>query len=224
MKTTLILSAILVTASAIAATAAPGDVTYLPLLQSNLQGGGWTTYVGAGYLGADAYGANTQDGVRRAIWKLPSTLPATTEQYTMEYFVPTAGANGWQPVESIINGSAGETFPVDASIPWVGAYGTNHQYSGRDGGAGGTWQKLAGNHLPTGPTFLAGNGGPYIWLHGGTNASYLYAKWDFGWAIDSAWSTIRITQVTGVVPEPGSMLALGSGLIGMVRMVIRRRK
>lgn len=183
--------------------AAPGDQWILPVAER--QGGGWTELPGAGYNGESAWRASGMDGVRRALWKTDNTsMPTTTELYTIEYFVPTAGVNNWQPIESIINGSAGEAWPVDANIPWVGAWGTNHQYIGAyDPGTAGTWKATgAGPHTPESADYNAGPNGIYMWLKQG---SWLYVKWDFGWSIDNTVSAIRLTQIT---PEPASALLL----------------
>lgn len=194
------------------AVAAPGDQWILPLERQNLQGDGWTEYAGAGYGGASAWEGAGGNGVRRAYWKTDgTTMPASTELYTIEFFAPTSGAGNWQPLESQFNGSAGETFPIEPGIPWVGAFGTNHQYSGGDFNAGnaGTWRPANGNHLPASADFNAANGGDYFWLK---NGSWLYAKWDFPWDITRSWSALRLTQIT---PEPASalLLLLGAPLL-----------
>ncbi len=49
-----------------------------------------------------------------------------------------------------------------------------------------------------------------MWLNVAGNmdqSSWLYAKWDYGWSIDHAWSAIMISEV----PEPS---ALALGLLG----------
>jgi hypothetical protein len=203
MKKAIVLVAVLAAASS--AFAAIGDSWILPLER---QGDGWTVYAGAGYGGADAYGANTMDGVRRALWKTNgTTMPTTTELYTIEFFVPTSGATNWQPIESQLNGVDGETYPMESGIPWAGMWGTNHQYIGAEAGTAGTWKATgSGPHTPESADYNAGANGTYMWLK---NGSWLYAKWDYGWAIDHTWSAIRLTQVT---PEPVSAMLLLLGL------------
>jgi hypothetical protein len=192
----------------------PGDTWILPIAE--LQGGGWIEHAGAGYGGASAWEGNGWDGTRRALWKTDNTtMPTTTELYTIEYFVPLSGPNNWQPIESIISGSAGEVYPNDSNIPWAGMWGTNHQYIGAyDAGPAGTWKATgAGPHTPDSADYNAGPGGIYMWLHRG---SWMYVKWDYGWAIDNTVSAIRLTQIT---PEPGSLLLL----LLAAPMLLRRR-
>ncbi len=220
MKRILILSAILVIAAAVTVSAAPGDVYILPI--DHLDGGGWTTLPGAGYNGTNAYSANTIDGVRRVYWSVPNLTQAL---YLIEWFRPTTGAAGWQPIESQIRGVDGENYPNDPLIPWVGAFGTNHQYIGAENGTPGTWVSTgSGPHTPESEAYGAGANGKYMWLGGHTGNSWLYAKWDYGWAIDHAWSALRLTEVVIPTPEPGSLLAMGAGLISMAGMAFRRRK
>lgn len=192
------------------AMGAVGETWILPI--HHRDGGGWTTLTGAGYGGTDAYSANTIDGVRRVYWELSgvgslgNSVPSTTEAYTIEWFRPTTGAAGWQPIESQIKGVDGETYPMESMIPWDGAFGTNHQYVGAENGTAGSWVATGpGPHTPDSLAQDAGANGIYMWLGGHTSASWLYAKWDYGWAIDHAWSALRVTQIT---PEPTSLLLL----------------
>jgi hypothetical protein len=198
-----------------------GETWTLPIDHRN--GTGWTEYPGAGYGGASAWGAITNDGVRRVYWELSGTgdmghtPPATTELYTIEFYDPTAGGDQWQPIESQFNGVDGETYPIEPNIPWVGAFGTNHEWIGSQGSlaTGGTWVATGpGPHTPESADYSAGPNGIYMWLEGG---SWLYAKWDFGTDTDRAWSAIRLTQVT---PEPASALLLALGGAALLR---RRR-
>lgn len=203
------------------ALGAIGEQWILPI--HHRDGGGWTTLTGAGYNGTDAYSANTIDGVRRVYWELSgigslgNSVPASTELYTIDWFRPTSGEAGWQPIESQIRGVDGEIYPNDPMIPWVGAFGTNHQYIGAENGTPGSWVSTGpGPHTPDSDDYNAGAGGIYMWLGGHGSPSWLYAKWDYGWAIDHAWSAIRVTQIT---PEPASALLL---LLGVP--FLRRRR
>lgn len=203
--------------------AAVGETWTLPI--HHRDGGGWTEHAGAGYGGASAWEASGPDGVRRVYWELSGVgssgnqPPATTELYTIENYIPSAGAGDWQPIESQIKGVDGETYPIEPLIPWAGAFGTNHQYIGSDnGGAAGTWKATgAGPQAPDSDDYNAGPGGIYMWLGGHTGASWLYAKWDFPWSISRSWSAIRVTQIT---PEPTSLLLL---LLGMPLLGRKRR-
>jgi hypothetical protein len=199
--------------------AAVGESWILPI--DHRDGGGWTELPGAGYNGTSAWEASGMDGVRRVYWSLSgigsmgNPVPSTTEQYTIEWFAPTTGAQDWQPIESQIKGVDGETFPMEPLIPWAGAYGTNHQYIGTNGAPGGTWATTGpGPHTPESADYNAGPNGIYMWLGGWQSASWLYAKWDYPWSIDHAWSAIKLTQVT---PEPISMLLFGLGGLAMLR-------
>jgi|GEM_PF-913405 len=222
LATLLIVSALVMTAS----IAKAADSWILPI--SSLQGSGFTTYTGAGYGGTDAYGANTIDGGRRVYWKLDPALlsvggnpmPPGMNQYTISFYTPTAGATGWQPIESQIGGSAGEVYPNDPLIPWAGMWGTSHQYIGAENGTPGSWTATGpGPHTPESADFNAGANGIYMWLNVGANAdnsSWLYAKWDYGWAIDHTWSAIMVT-----IPEPSS---LALGLIGGLALLTGFRR
>jgi len=210
MKKSLLMSGVVLVCLAATAMAVPGETWILPI--HHRDGGGWTEYPGAGYGGTSAWGANTMDGVRRVYWELSGTgsmgnaVPGTTELYTIEWFRPTTGNAGWQPIESQIKGVDGETYPMEPLIPWVGAFGTNHQYVGAENGTPGSWTATGpGPHTPDSADYNAGANGIYMWLGGHGSASWLYAKWDYGWAIDHTWSALRLTQIT---PEPTSLLLL----------------
>ncbi len=196
-----------------AAMAAPGDSWILPI--HHRDGGGWTELPGAGYGGSSAWQASGADGVRRVYWELDGPgVPTTTELYTIQAFAPTAGPGNWQPIESQFKGVNGETYPIEPLIPWVGAFGTNHQYIGSDFGDAerGTFDATGpGPHTPDSADYNAGAGGTYMWL---TKGSWLYAKWDFPWSIDRAWSALKLTQVT---PEPTSMILLALGGAAVLR-------
>lgn len=178
----------------------------------------------AAYSGLSALGPST-DGVARVYWELSglavntgNPVPATTEQYTLEFYAPTdVGHNGFNPVESQFKGAAGETFPVEPLIPWNGQFGTNHQYVAADSqDPGGVFLPLGpGPQAPVDETLAAAGNGSRMWL---TSGSWLYAKYNFPFPIDRSWSALRLTQVT---PEPASAIALLS--IGALAAVRRRR-
>ncbi len=214
---------------ALPALGAPGDQWILGIHHLD-NAGVFTIEPGVGYAGPvssgnAAYFGNAaqrsggpSEGVTRVYWELSglavnsgAALPATTELYTVEFFgVPDGGHNSWQPVESQFNGAAGEGFPIEPGIPWAGQFNTNHQYIAADGTDDGLWHILGPG--PQADTTAPADG-TMMWLKSG---SWLYAKWDFGFAIDRSWSALRLTQIT---PEPASALGLllGGGLLALRR-------
>ena len=54
--------------------------------------------------------------------------------------------------------------------------------------------------MPDSDDYNAGPFGFYMWMKAG---SWLYAKWDFGDAIDRSWSALRLTQVTPIRDRSG---------------------
>jgi hypothetical protein len=186
----------------------------------------FTTNAGAGYSGpqssgnpnyiGNSYGRGGNDGVARVYWELSGNsigtnrqVPTTAELYTIEYFgtAQPEGRNDFQPIESQYHGQGhpdhgGELFPVDNHIPWNGAFGQNHQFiaSNTHPIAVGSWNTTGpGPQTPNSSAPGAGPAGIYMWL---TSGSWLYAKWNFGFAINRNWSAIRLTQITGDAPPP----------------------
>ncbi|MEX2169663.1 MAG: hypothetical protein WD851_10150 [Pirellulales bacterium] len=204
--------------SASVAMAAPGDQWILGIHHID-NSGAFTEYAGAGYSGVqssghadfvgDAYGRSGQDGVARVYWELSGSainsgrsVPTSTELYTIEYWGTPAPGNDWQPVESQFKGAGGETFPQEPLIPWVGQFGTNHQWLGEDGSDDSDWHLIDNNgdggpQAPFSADFNAPGDGIYMWL---TSGSWVYAKWDFPFTFNRSWSAIRLTQFTGVTP------------------------
>src|ERR1022692_591826 len=188
----------------------PGDQWILPI--DHKDGSGYVVWSGAGYNGATAYEYDNSGGsvgFVRIWWVLnglsvgtSNSFPTTTEQYTLERYVPAAGGqHGYQVIESQIGGPSGEVYPYDSRIPWVGEYGDNHQYIQAPIGPAGTWVSTGlGPHTPDSTDYNAiGDDGTYMWL---TSGSYLYVKWEFNFEIDFTWSALRLTQVTGTVTRP----------------------
>jgi hypothetical protein len=184
----------------------------------------WIEYPGAGYNGGSAWERDSFAGDwRRIYWELSgkgsfgNDPPDTAEQYRIEFFVPTAGSGDWQPIESQFYGAGGEPWPYwcypdmgngSGVCPsrsyelWAGAYGTNHQWIGSEflGNPPGDWAPAGpGPQVPEDASFTAGPNGTRMWLKRG---SWLYAKWDFGYETDRAWSALRLTQVTGCYIPP----------------------
>lgn len=195
-----------------------GEQWYLPI--DHTQDGSFTVLAGAGYNGTDALEHSGSAGdIARVYWEFnASDIDPTPQLYTIQWFNPATGGQDWQPIESQFEGSAGEPFPIDPNIPWAGAFGTNHEYIGASGSNAGAFLMAGpGPHTPESAAYNAGANGSYMWLK---QNSWLYAKWDFGWTINHAWSYLLITQIT---PEPGSLLALGAGLLSMGGLFLRRR-
>lgn len=250
MKKLLVLVAVLVVAACGMSHAETwGDQWILGFdsLQNMYDSTGTTTILpGAGYGGTDAVGhVGSAGDIGRIFWELngnndlrvenglyygtegPAVLN-TPELYMIEFWDPGVGGNDWQPIESMYHGTW-EDFPMEDDIPWAGQHGTNHQWIGSEAGAAtaGQWVSTGpGPQCPDSPDYYASgssNDSLYMWL---TQGSRVYAKWDFPWPISRSWSVLRLTQVTvdGVIPEPSSLIALGSGLLGLAGVVMRRRR
>jgi len=201
MKKTIVLTVLLATGLAMAA---PGDSWILPIQRTD---GNFTTLTGAGYNGTDAIRGTGADGVRRVYWAMGAQagMPASMELFTIEFFVPTTGPLNWQPIETANVGE--QEGQMNAMIPWAGQFGTNHQWVGSENGTPGTWKSTGpGPQAPVSADYNAAGNGIYVWLN---KDAQLYAKWNYPWDIDRAWSALRVTQVT---PEPASAMLLLLGL------------
>lgn len=175
----------------------------------SLQGSGWTTVSGAGYGGSDAYTGTGMSGERRGVWSFNfSDMPTEAFKANIYVYSPVGAAHGWQPIEVTFNGAAGDAYPMEANNPWVGQYGTNHQYLGCDWNVEGTWMKA-------GPGPQSPDMSDWVWVKQG---SQLYTKWDFGWSITNTIDGVKLVEV---VPEPASLVAL---LAGLPALAIFRRK
>jgi hypothetical protein len=134
-------------------------------------------------------------------------MPTTATLMNIYVYAPTGGLHGWQPVQVIINGAAGDTYPYEPNIPWGGQWGTNAQWQGSDWNVAGTWMKAGPG--PQAP-------GDMVYVKKGC---WLFVKWDFGWPISNTISAVKLDD--GVIPEPSSFLAL---LAGFPAIALLRRK
>jgi hypothetical protein len=197
--------------------AAPGDQWILGIHHINNEGDKpFTMYPGGGYSGPQSsgesqyignsygYASTGAVGVNRVYWELSGNsvnnntpVPTTVELYRVEFYGTTEiGHNDWQPVESQLHGIVGEGYPIEPEIPWEGQFGTNHQWIAAIGSDDGDWHILGpGPQADTRPPA----DGTMLWLKRG---SWLYAKWDFPWAVDRTWSALRLTQVAPLPPDP----------------------
>ncbi len=214
----LALSLAIVAVAALPAMAAPGDQWILGIHHINSQNETpFTTYAGAGYSGPQSSGDSQYDGnaygyastgavgVNRVYWELSgdsvnngTPVPTTTELYRVELYGTTEPGHNtsYQPVESQFHGIVGEDYPFDEDIPWAGQFGTNHQWIEADGADDGAWHVLGPGPQADGNPPADGT---MMWL---TAGSWLYAKWDFPFAIDRTWSALRLTQVAPITGPP----------------------
>jgi hypothetical protein len=203
MKKTIIFAVLACVVPALAGV--PGQQWILPIDRIDNQGS-FTLFAGAGYSGQDVYSRGGTDGVARIWWNFnPADANTNVELYTVEAWGNAAGAGGtdWQPIQAVLNGYAGDTFPIEPGIPWAGQFSTNHQWLGGGVGTRDDWnQHGPGPQAPRDTDFNAPGDGINLWMKKG---SVLFAKWDFPFAINRGYSAIRITQVT---PEPASLMLL----------------
>lgn len=218
--------------AAATAVAAPGDQWILGIHHID-EFHGFTEHVGSGYNGPVSSGDSRFFGnsyshygfagdISRIYWELSGNsinngtpVPSYTALYKIEYWgVPQpSGRNDYQPIESRFHGAGhpqhgGEAFPYDDHIPWVGQFGTNHQWI-RNATTNnvGVWNATGpGPQAPASEDYNAPGNGIYMWL---TAGSWVYVKWDFPFETHRAWSALRLTQFSGPPPLQGDYNADG---------------
>lgn len=185
-----------------------------------LQGDGWNSVASGGYNDAAYHWAAGSDGVRRAYWYFDNSVhggdaPTGPELFLIYRWVPSANSTQWLPVQVNFNGGQDDPWPINPNIPWAGQFGTNAQWMGINQQNQGAWVQGSATQVPV--ANFDGMGAA-VWA---TAGSSFYTKYDFGW--NSNPHSISALKIV-VVPEPGTMVALGAGLVSMAGMVIRRRK
>ncbi|MBP7933487.1 MAG: hypothetical protein KA354_02455 [Phycisphaerae bacterium] len=171
------------------------------------------------------------DGVRRAYWKFDNNdnclgpeIPDEPNIYKIEYFVPSAHATAYSPLEVIMDGYDQWKY-WDPNVPWNGQYGTNRQWIQTNENNQGRWMDTGpGPQCPNWDAGLpyprcgaSGNGG-FVWLKRG---SVMYVMFNHAWYDDASEvgvSALRITEMnpiqTGVCGPPAAGGPLDLGCVG----------
>ncbi len=204
-----------------------GDSWIIPLDPGKTQNGNagldgsWNSEGSGGYGGGGYYWAQGFDGVRRARWFFDASVtggdaPTSAEKFLVETWVPSAHAFVYQPIEVSFDGAGDEQGSMNPNIPWGGQFGTNHQWMDRHESNQGGWVQAGPG--PQSPGQVGPDGFVYA-----KQGSYFFVTANYGFYGGSDQYGVSAIRVT-VVPEPGSILALGGGLLSMAGLVIRRRK
>ena len=139
---------------------------------------------------------------------LPAGLPAGAHQYNIYEWVPTVNSVQWHVVDVAADGTMVDNPNHDPNtgIPWLGQFGTDHQYLQDPQNNQGGWLKL-GPGPQSDNTVDAGSG---VWINPSTgNSQYPYLQIHYlGFeGAPETFDAIRVVQID-YVPEP-SVLALG---------------
>ncbi|MGQ9809156.1 MAG: PEP-CTERM sorting domain-containing protein [Armatimonadota bacterium] len=159
------------------------------------------------------------DGEARVRWRFDSSVhhgdaPTTAELFRVWTWVPKNDANpfnAYNPIEVSFDGIVDEEGSMNPNIPWAGQFGTNHQWLNRNLANQGDWV-LAG----TGPQAPAPG---LVYAKAG---SYFFAKSNFGFYGPNDRYPASAIMIQ-VVPEPGSLLAMGAGLASLGGLLLRHR-
>ncbi len=172
----------------------------------------------SGYWYTNNYG-NSQSAT--IIVPLPPGMPSGWNQYDVYEWDPNANSTQWHVVDIAGNG----TLTNSPSEPWVGQFGTNHQYLQNPQSNQGGWVELG-----SGPQSDSTNDGGYgVWMNpnsGDPGGGYPYLQIHYlGFEnAPESFDTIRVVPVGTPVPEPGTLALLAAGGAAVVLLVRSRRR
>jgi hypothetical protein len=232
MKIKLHLSHVLVLASALGLWTVPANALYIATVtpdQFNFQTWGGNilsdttgAYPGdtaAGYKYTNNYGASPSATI---IIPLPAGMPSGWNQYDIYEWVPNVHSGGQYHVVDIAGNG---TMTNSPSEPWVGQFGTNHQYLQTNQSNQGGWVELG-----AGPQSDSTNdGGKGVWMSpnsGDPGGGYPYLQIHYlGFEnTPESFDAFRIVPVGTPVPEPGTLALLAAGGAAVLLLVRRRRR
>ena len=201
----------LLAALALVVSAAPARAQYDQFITPNqFIFTGWDgnlQYSSAGYYWTPNYSATPSATI---LIPLPAGLPPGWHQYDVYELIP--GLHNGTPERSgqwhVVDIAADGTMNNNPTMPWPGAFRTDHQYLQDPQNNGGGWLKLG-----PGPQSDPSNDGGYgVWIDPttGNGAPYLQIHYLGFEATPETFDAFRVVQID-VVPEPS---ALALGLVG----------
>ena len=168
-----------------------------------------------GYYYTNNYGNSPSATI---IVPLPAGMPSGWNAYDVYEWVPNVHSGGQFHVVDI---AADGTMNANATEPWVGQFGTNHQYLNANQADQGNWVELG-----PGPQSDSSNDGGYgVWINPSTGNGNPYLQIHYlGFEnTPESFDTIRVVPVGTPVPEPGTLALLAAGG-GAVLLLVRRRR
>jgi hypothetical protein len=227
MRIKLNLSHVLILASALGLWAARANAAYDVIVTpdqfimqdwgGNIQQSAVGAYPGdnaAGYYYTNNFGNSPSATI---IIPLPAGMPSGWNQYDVYQWDPSANTTQWHVVDIAGDG----TMNANPTMPWLGQFGTNHQYLQNPQNNQGGWVQLG-----PGPQSDSSNDGGYgVWINptSGNGNPYLQIHYLGFENSPESFDAIRVVQFPQV-PEPGTLALLAAGGAAVLLLVRRRRR